>query len=303
MPSPRTIKSMTGYAAVSRDTAAGRITLELRSINSRFLDLVFRMPDELRAAEPGLRELVTAGVARGKVECRIALQKLPSESRQPAIDRGLLAQLLAAAGEIGRLAPQAAPLTQADLMRWPGVLAEALADPDAVAREVVELGRAAVAELATSRLREGEKLAGVILERADRMQQIVEGLRTEAPALLAAFEQRLVERLRAALGEAAAGTPLPLDQAMDRVRQEVVLYGLRIDIAEELSRLSVHIDELRRIVSGAGPVGKRLDFLLQELNREANTLGSKAANIDLTNAAVELKLLIEQIREQVQNLE
>ncbi len=294
---------MTGYAAVSRDTAAGRITLELRSINSRFLDLAFRMPDDLRAAEPGLRELLAAGVARGKVECRIALQKLPSENRQPAIDRGLLAQLLAAAGEVARLAPQAAPLSQADLMRWPGVLSEPVADPDAVTREVVELGRSAVAELATSREREGARLAQTILERADRMQQIVETLRADAPALLTAFEQRLVERLRTALTDAAAGTPLPVDQAMDRVRQEVVLYGLRIDIAEELSRLSVHIDELRRIVSSSGPAGKRLDFLLQELNREANTLGSKAANIDLTNAAVELKLLIEQIREQVQNIE
>jgi uncharacterized protein (TIGR00255 family) len=261
------------------------------------------MPDDLRAAEPGLRELITAGVARGKVECRIGLQKLPSDNRQPALDRGLLAQLLAAGAEIGRLAPGAAPLSQADLMRWPGVLAEPLADPDAVAREVVELGRAAMAELSASRLREGEKLAGVILERADRMQQIVEGLRNEAPALLAAFEQRLVERLRAALGEAAAGTPLPIEATMDRVRQEVVLYGLRIDIAEELARLAMHIDELRRILGGSGPAGKRLDFLLQELNREANTLGSKAANIDLTNAAVELKLLIEQIREQVQNIE
>jgi uncharacterized protein (TIGR00255 family) len=294
---------MTGYASVSRDTAAGRITLDLRSVNSRFLDLAFRMPDDLRAAEPGLRELITAGVARGKVEWRIGLQKLPSDNRQPALDRGLLAQLLAAGAEIGRLAPGAAPLSQADLMRWPGVLAEPLADPDAVAREVVELGRAAMAELSASRLREGEKLAGVILERADRMQQIVEGLRTEAPALLAAFEQRLVERLRAALGEAAAGTPLPIEATMDRVRQEVVLYGLRIDIAEELARLAMHIDELRRILGGSGPAGKRLDFLLQELNREANTLGSKAANIDLTNAAVELKLLIEQIREQVQNIE
>ena len=294
---------MTGYASVSRDTAAGRITLDLRSVNSRFLDLAFRMPDDLRAAEPGLRELITAGVARGKLECRIALQKLPSDSRQPAIDRGLLAQLLAAAAEIGRLAPGAAPLSQADLMRWPGVLAEPLADPEAVAREVIELGREAMAELTASRLREGEKLAGVILERADRMQQIVEGLRTEAPALLAAFEQRLVERLRAALGEAAAGTSLPVEATMDRVRQEVVLYGLRIDIAEELARLAMHIDELRRILGSSGPAGKRLDFLLQELNREANTLGSKAANIDLTNAAVELKLLIEQIREQVQNIE
>lgn len=294
---------MTGYASVSRDTAAGRVSLELRSINSRFLDLSFRMPDDLRAAEPGLRELLTAGVARGKVECRIALHKLPSENRQPAIDRGLLAQLLAASAEIAALAPQAAPLSQADLMRWPGVLSEPVADPDAVVRDLIALGRTAVAELGASREREGERLGQTILERADRMHAIVEQLRADAPALLAAFEARLVDRLRAALGDAANGTALPVEQAMDRIRQEVVLYGLRIDIAEELSRLSVHIDELRRIVASSGPAGKRLDFLMQELNREANTLGSKAANIDLTNAAVELKLLIEQIREQVQNIE
>jgi uncharacterized protein (TIGR00255 family) len=294
---------MTGYASVGRDTPAGRIALELRSINSRFLDLGFRMPDELRAAEPPLRELITAGVARGKVECRISLQKLPAQSRQPAIDRGLLAQIVAAATEIRQIAPDAAPPTVADLMRWPGVFAEPVADPEAIAREVIELGRLAVAELADSRQREGAKLAEAILQRADAMEAIVAQLQPRAAELLAAFEQRLVERLRAALTDALGGTSLPQDEVMERVRQEVVLHGLRIDVAEELSRLGVHIGELRRVVRGHGQVGKRLDFLLQELLREANTLGSKAASVDLTKSAVELKLLIEQIREQVQNLE
>lgn len=303
MPSSQHIKSMTGYASVARDTPAGRVVLELRSVNSRFLDLAFRMPDDLRAAEPGIRELLTAGIARGKVECRIALQKLPNEQRSPTIDRPLIQQLIAASREIGALAPDARPLSVADLMRWPGVLSEPVTDPDALTREVVALGRIAVAELGESRLREGSRLADTILERADRIDAIVETLKTDAPALLAAFEQRLVERLRGALTEAATGTPLPVDQALDRIKQEVVLYGLRIDVAEELSRLAVHVGELRRVLTGQGPVGKRLDFLMQELNREANTLGSKAASIDLTNSAVELKLLIEQIREQVQNLE
>ena len=303
MPEPTTILSMTGYASVARDTAAGRVSLELRSINSRYLDLVFRIPDELRAAEPALRESVAAGIARGKVECRISVQKLPSESRQPAIDRGLLAQLVALGDEVRRLAHQAPPLTTADLLRWPGVIAEQVPDPEALSRALAELGREAVAELQASRRREGAKLAATIVERADRMQAIVDTLKEQTPALLAAFEQRLVERLRAALTDASSGTALPVDEAMERLRQEVVLYGVRIDVAEELARLSVHIGELRRIVSAGGQSGKRLDFLMQELNREANTLGSKAANIDLTNAAVELKLLIEQIREQVQNLE
>ncbi len=303
MPEPTTILSMTGYASVARDTAAGRVSLELRSINSRYLDLVFRIPDELRAAEPALRESIAAGIARGKVECRISVQKLPSESRQPAIDRGLLAQLVALGDEVRRLAHQAPPLTTADLLRWPGVIAEQVPDPEALSRALAELGREAVAELQASRRREGAKLAATIVERADRMQAIVDTLKEQTPALLAAFEQRLVERLRAALTDASSGTALPVDEAMERLRQEVVLYGVRIDVAEELARLSVHIGELRRIVSAGGQSGKRLDFLMQELNREANTLGSKAANIDLTNAAVELKLLIEQIREQVQNIE
>ena len=294
---------MTGYASASRDTAAGRVVLEPRSINSRFLDLVFRLPDDLRAAEAGLREVVASGIARGKVECRIALQKLPSDNRQPAIDRGLLAQLLTVADDLRALAPDAAPPSFADLMRWPGVMAEPASDPEALTRGVVELGRQALRELVASRAREGEKLGQAILERAERMSVIVARLEADAPALLAAFEQKLVERLRAALTDATTGSSLPVAEAMERVRQEVTLYGIRIDIAEELSRLAVHIEELRRIVAGGGQVGKRLDFLMQELNREANTLGSKAANIDLTSAAVELKLLIEQIREQVQNLE
>ena len=294
---------MTCYASVSRSTPAGRVSLELRSINSRYLDLVFRIPDELRAAEPALRESIASGIARGKVECRISMQKLPAESRQPAIDRGLLAQLVALGDEIRTLAPQAAPLSTADLLRWPGVIAEQVTDQEALARALAELGREAVTELQTSRRREGAKLAATIIERAERMQAIVDTLKEQTPALLAAFEQRLVERLRAALTDASSGTALPVDEAMDRLRQEVVLYGVRIDVAEELARLAVHIGELRRIVETGGQSGKRLDFLMQELNREANTLGSKAANIDLTNAAVELKLLIEQVREQVQNLE
>ena len=294
---------MTGYASASRDTAAGRVVLELRSINSRFLDLVFRLPDDLRAAEAGLREVVASGVARGKVECRIALQKLPSDSRQPAIDRGLLAQLLTIADDIRALAPDAAPPSVADLMRWPGVMAEPASDPEALTRSVVELGRQALRELVASRAREGEKLGQAILERAERMSAIVARLEADAPALLAAFEQKLVERLRAALTDATTGSALPVAEAMERVRQEVTLYGIRIDIAEELSRLAVHIEELRRIVAGGGQVGKRLDFLMQELNREANTLSSKSQDLGQTRTAVDMKVVIEQMREQVQNIE
>jgi uncharacterized protein (TIGR00255 family) len=294
---------MTGYASVSRESTAGRIQIELRSINSRFLDLAFRIPDELRSIEPVLRELISAAVARGKVECRVSLQKLPGAGREPAIDRLLLGQLLSAAADIRAQAPDTQALSIGELMRWPGLLVEPVADPEAMLRDITELANEAIAELGQSRRREGARLAQLILERCMKMRQVVGQLEGRVPELLAAFEQRLVDRLRSAMTDASSGTTLPLAEIMDRVRQEVVLHGLRIDVAEELTRLAVHLDELERIITGSGPAGKRLDFLMQELNREANTLGSKAASIDLTGSAVDMKLLIEQIREQVQNLE
>ena len=303
MNKPRSIQSMTGYAAVNREFEGGRLLLELRSVNSRFLDLGFRIPDELRSVEPALRELIMASATRGKVECRISVPRSSAGDRQPVIDRGLLGQVLAVAQDIRSAAPGAAPLSTAVLMRWPGVIVEPVADPEALTREVLAAARQAIGEFIASRTREGERLAQAILERCQRMREMVRVLEAQTPGLLAAFEQKLVELLRNALISAATGTPLPVEEALERVRQEVVLYGLRIDVSEELSRLGVHLDELARIIDTGGAAGKRLDFLMQELNREANTLGSKGANVDLANAAIELKLLIEQIREQVQNIE
>lgn len=303
MSSKASIQSMTGYATRIGDSPAGRLQLELRSINSRFLDLAFRMPDELRGAEPILRELFSAALARGKLECRVSLQRPAQISGPVAIDHALLGQLVAAAAKIRAQAPDAQPLSVGELMRWPGLFVEPVADPEAIVGQVAELGREAIAELLASRGREGARMVQAILERTAGMRQIVVQLQGRVPELLAAFEQRLIERLRGALTDATSGVQLPVDEIMERVRQEVTLHGLRIDVSEELSRLSAHLDELEQILGGKGPVGKRLDFLMQELNREANTLGSKAASIDLTSSAVELKLLIEQIREQVQNLE
>jgi len=294
---------MTGYASVTREFDTGRLQLELRSVNSRFLDINFRIPDDLRAVESGLREMLTTGTTRGKIECRISVPRPAAEDRQPVIDRGLLAQLVSVADQVREAAPGAQPLTVADLMRWPGVIAEPVGDPEVLQREVMIAGRQALAEFVASRQREGARLAQGILERCQRMRDLVARLEVETPGLLVAFEAKLVERLRAALQNAATGTALPVDEAMDRIRQEIVLHGMRIDVAEELSRLGVHLGELERIIQTGGAAGKRLDFLMQELNREANTLGSKGSSVDLANAAIELKLLIEQIREQVQNIE
>lgn len=307
MPSARRrpLQSMTGYAHVQRETPAGQIDVELRSVNSRFLDLVIRAPDELRGLEPALRELLGAHVQRGKLECRLNLRagtRSPTQSdeRSARIDGPALARFVALAREVAQAMPDAAAPSVIDALRWPGIVVEESGqtglDEDALAAV-----REALARFDADRSREGARLAAFVLERIGAIEAIVAPLATRTPELLAAWQQRLVERLRDAL--APSDSTIPLEESMARVRQEVAAHGLRIDIAEEISRLQTHLAEMRRIIEGNGPVGKRLDFLLQELNREANTLGSKAAAIDLDDAAIELKVLIEQIREQVQNLE
>ncbi len=297
----RPIQSMTGYALSSRNTAAGQVVIELRSVNARFLDLVVRAPDELRTAEPALRELVGAAVQRGKLECRLALRPGVRTDEAPArIDERALARFATLARQVAQAMPHASAPTVVEALRWPGVVADEASEVDLNA-EVVTAAREALAEFGASRVREGEKLVAFVLERADAIDAIVAPLAARGPELIDAWQHRLVERLREALEQ--TGAAIPVEETMARVRQEVAAYGLRIDVAEEIGRLQAHVAELRRVLAGAGPVGKRLDFLLQELNREANTLGSKAAAIDLTGASIELKVLIEQIREQVQNLE
>ncbi len=297
----RPIQSMTGYAQSVRNTAAGQLAVELRSVNARFLDLVVRAPDELRAAEPALRELFTASVQRGKLECRLALRPGAADDERTArIDERALARFAGLARQVAQAMPNAAPPTIVDALRWPGVVADDAASVDLHA-EALACARDALAEFAASRTREGGKLVAFVLERADAIDAIVAPLAARGPELVDAWQHRLVERLREALEQ--TGAAIPVEETMARVRQEVAAYGLRIDVAEEIGRLQAHVVELRRVLHGDGPVGKRLDFLMQELNREANTLGSKAAAIDLTGASIELKVLIEQIREQVQNLE
>lgn len=291
---------MTGYAQAVRASAAGQIVVELRSVNARFLDLVIRAPDELRAAEPALRELLGTAVQRGKLECRVALRPGVRAEAGPEIDEPALARFVALARRVAEALPRASPPGIVDVLRWPGVVAESASAEDACG-EVVAAAREALVEFDASRVREGAKLVAFVVERADAIDAIVTPLAARSPQLLEAWQQKLVERLREALEQ--TGSAIPVDETMARVRQEVAAYGLRIDIAEEIGRLQAHVTELRRVLSGAGPVGKRIDFLLQELNREANTLGSKAAAIDLTGASIELKVLIEQIREQIQNLE
>jgi len=283
---------MTGYAAVSAGSPRGTLSLELRSVNSRFLDLQFRIADELRAHEPVLRELISAGVARGKVDCRLALLAEGAAGANPGLNAEALARLKALAEAAKKAVPDAAPLRIADLLRWPGVITED-ADEESLRAAVAGLCRRALTDLVAARSREGAKLASGILERVRKMRERVEDVTPLMPQAIAAYQEKLAERLREAIGSADD----------ERIRTEVALFAARGDVAEELERLRVHLGEVERVLGAGGQVGKRLDFLAQELNREANTLASKALSQAISDCALELKLLVEQVREQVQNLE
>ncbi|AKU14279.1 hypothetical protein AzCIB_4386 [Azoarcus sp. CIB] len=287
------IHSMTGFAVQTRDLGRVSIHLELRSVNSRYLDLFFRIGDELRQAEPGIRELISARLTRGKVECRLNLQTNGAGPRSLALNAALLDQLSDAEARVRDRMPSASHLSVAEILRWPGMLADDSVGFDELQPAVLELAKAALDELVATRRREGDKLAAMIRERLDRMRELVAQAQPRVPELVAEYQEKLTTRLREAVAS--------LDE--DRIRQEVALFAQRIDVAEELSRLTAHIDEVQRILKAGGAAGKRLDFLMQELNREANTLASKSSATDVTGIAMEMKVLIEQMREQVQNIE
>jgi len=284
---------MTGFAAASRTLSRCTLSIELRSVNSRYLDINFRLPEELRAIESQLRETLMARVNRGKLECRMSIVDLPAAQRELELNAELVTRLAAAGRQVQGLVGEARPLTVADILRWPGVIGEPDLSLDELGTSAVALLEAALRDFTASREREGEKLKQVILDRAGRMQELVEGIVPKVPQLIASYREKLAARL----SEAA------LNPEDDRIRQEIVLFASKIDVDEELSRLSAHIKELQHVLAKGGAVGRRLDFLMQEFNREANTLGSKSADLESTQVAVELKVLIEQMREQVQNIE
>jgi uncharacterized protein (TIGR00255 family) len=291
------IYSMTGYATVSEELPLGTLSVEVRSVNHRYLDVQFRLPDELRSFEPGMRELVAARLTRGKVECRVSFQKTASSDVSLQLNAPLLDQLVELEHSVRARLPAAPTLTISDVVRWPGMI-EANALPLEQLREQAQaLLERALEDFSGARAREGEKLKALLLERVTQMEALVEKIKPRVPQLVSTYQERLATRLKDALKEAAAA----LDE--DRLRQELVMYASKVDVEEELSRLIAHVGETRRILTRGGAAGKRLDFLMQELNREANTLGSKSVDIDVSQASVELKVLIEQMREQVQNIE
>lgn len=291
--SSTTVNSMTGYATAARELDWGSVSVELRSVNHRYLDVSFRMPDELRAAEQGLREAIAAGVTRGKLECRVSYALRGGARSGAEIDAALFDSLLALDARVRQSRPDARPLGVADILRWPGMLGSDELPVEELKAAAAGLMEEVLREFAAARAREGAKLAAVILERAAEMRGRIATVQPRMPGIIAAFRDKLNARLNEALVSADD----------ERVRQEITLFVNKIDVDEELSRLATHLDELERILKKGGAAGKRLDFLMQELNREANTLGSKAADIEVTRVSMDLKLLIEQMREQIQNIE
>lgn len=303
------VYSMTGYAAVQSNMAssgsenesgpdsASRLGVEIRSVNSRFLDLAFRLPDELRQAEPALRELLSAKLKRGKIEIRVALESSSASSLR-APSAATLQRLGSLEDNIKSWLPQAAALSVADVLR---IATNEDKKPHDHSDELIKLAKKALKELLAAREREGNRLKQTLLERTAQLRALAELAVPMVPRLVEQQQARFLERWKEAMA-LPDSKALP-EAAQDRALAEATAFAIRIDVAEEITRLSSHLDEIDRLLGGGGELGKRLDFLIQELHREANTLGSKSASLELTRISVDMKVLIEQIREQVQNIE
>jgi len=287
------IYSMTGYATVTKEAHQGSLNLELRSVNHRYLDIQFRLPDKFRSLEPTMRELMVARLNRGKVDCYLSFSQQSGTEDMQQLNSDLLQRLLELNHTVKAALPDSHNLGVADILRWPGILKTDVLPTEDLCNLCKELLLTALDEFTTARAREGEKLRVLILERLTKMRRLVTNASPRIPALLTAFQEKITARLSDAM----------INCDDDRIRQELTLFASKIDVDEELSRLQTHLDEVERILIKGGVVGKRLDFLMQELNREANTLGSKSVDAEVSSISIELKVLIEQMREQVQNIE
>ena len=300
---------MTGYASAQHSTAnspteneskaapSSRIGLEIRSVNSRFLDLTFKLPEELRPYEPVLRELLIGRLKRGKVEVRAAIE---SNTQSTVVDPTprLLQRLNAVQDNVRAWLPNAAPLSVADVIR---LSANDNASPHDWSEAILPLAEKTLSELMSAREREGARLATMLLDRISQLRGLAGQAGPLVPQLVTQQRQRFMDRWNEAMA-LTDGAILP-EAAQDRALTEATAFAIRIDVAEEITRIHSHLDEIERLITKGGDIGKRLDFLIQELHREANTMGSKSAALELTHISVDMKVLIEQMREQVQNLE
>ena len=284
--------SMTGFAALEHNTEFTTCMLELRAVNSRYLDLHFKLDESIRSLELPIRELIGARLSRGKIECKLSIIQRAQTQTQLQLDENVLQQLASLQQQTLQHFPQSRPLSVADILRWPNAVLNQTATTDLTA-EMLALVTEGLSALNASRAREGEKLKAIILDRVSQIEVLVATVKPLLPTLAKEYQRKLEAKLHETLKT--------VDQ--DRIAQELVMYAQRIDVDEELTRLDAHISELKRILNSDAPAGKRLDFLMQELNREANTLGSKSVSVETTQVSMQLKVLIEQMREQVQNIE
>lgn len=297
------IHSMTGFASAQGDISLGHVTVEVRCVNSRYLDLNLKICEDLRFTEPALRQSITARVKRGSFECRISL-KSSLEDGVGTVNVAALTTLKNLQSAVLSELPDARALSVIDVLSYPGILANNAADPDVIQKELLVVLDRALESFCASRQREGKALADVLLKNCDQIDAVVANVAAKIPEIHARFREKLAERLQEAMSETLSkNSTLSPEEVADRIRQEVTLYALRMDVEEEINRLRTHVAEVRRVLAAGGAAGRRLDFLTQELNREANTLGSKATAIEMTDASIALKLSIDQMREQLQNIE
>jgi uncharacterized protein (TIGR00255 family) len=287
------IHSMTAFARESATTEQGVLTVELRSVNHRYLDCSFKLPDVLRPLEQRLREQATAALGRGKLDCLIRLQSNPARSGEWQVDKQQLERLLGAAKSIEKAMEQSRPMSALEVLQFPGICSAQEQSEELLLKEAGALFAKALEDLKSNRAREGSKLAQLVLDRLERLETEVAQTRRELPELMQQQRQRVITRIN----------ELDLETDQGRLEQELVYMAQKADVDEELDRLDAHVTEIRHALDKGGPCGRRLDFLMQELNREANTLSSKSVSSSTTQSAVELKVLIEQMREQIQNIE
>ena len=284
---------MTGYASQEYNTNGGILLLELRSVNHRYLELLIKPDDNLRNFESVIREQIQAKLGRGKVDCRISLVRSLALQAAPVLNHSVLQQIAESAKTAAQYFPHTQPVNMLEILRMPGVLQTEPLDTDTLEHDLKTVLNNTLDDLIAAKAREGEKLKAIILDRLAQVEQLVAKVKPMMPALVQQYQQKLCTKL----AEAHASND------DERIRQEMVLFAQRIDVDEELSRLDSHISEVKRILNDKAAAGKRLDFLMQEMNREANTLGSKSVAIETSQISMELKVLIEQMREQIQNIE
>lgn len=287
------IYSMTGFAAATAELSQGTLNLELRSVNHRYLDVQFRLNEDFRALEPQMRETIIKQLNRGKIECRLNFTERESNRKLLEINEDLLEQLARLNEKVKQHLPDSQSLNVAEVLKWPGMFGQESIVIDSLHDAGRILLQRALEELSSTRAREGAKLKEILLQRVAQIEVLVKDVTPKIPALLKVYQEKLAARLMEIIGSS--------DE--DRIRQEMALFAQKIDVDEELSRLTTHLSEVKRVLNAGGAVGKRLDFLMQELNREANTLGAKSVTSEVSQTSMELKVLIEQMREQIQNIE